>query len=161
MQIVKRLLLFGLSVFLIASCAHVPRSPDHTPEMTSIRQQYLADNPDGAYNAYIQRGEVVKGMNVVEVLASWGPPDSRHGVHGSSAETWSYEHTDDVNREFMVYELVFKSRTLARWAVSRQDTGSGTVSRRERTDVTRTEDPGDRIERRNTNDSGAVLKKKR
>ena len=75
MNILRLTLLVVTAIGLTASCAHVPRMQNNDPETATLRAQYLRENPNGAHNAEIQRGEVSRGMNAMEVLASWGIPE--------------------------------------------------------------------------------------
>ena len=65
----------AMLVVLLAACSHLPHM-ESTDSTSSLRQEYLEMHPDGKYNARIMKGEVVKGMGVIEVLASWGLPSA-------------------------------------------------------------------------------------
>jgi hypothetical protein len=85
--------------------------------MSSIREEYLRNNPDGKYNALITEGRVVKGMGILEVLASWGMPNDRRSTEEGDAEFWAYYAKDEHTQKYVSYELVFEKRILARWVV--------------------------------------------
>ena len=48
-----------------------------TEYIRMLRQEFFKTHPDGKYNEHIKKGEVVRGMDFLEVLASWGNPDAR------------------------------------------------------------------------------------
>lgn len=116
-----------VAIGIAASCTHVPRSPNGSYTIASVRKQYLDDHPDGKFNEQIIRGELVKGMNVIEVLASWGLPERRQWAGNSSEESWVYTARDEHSQDVITYELVFKARVLSRWIVGRGTAASGGV----------------------------------
>jgi hypothetical protein len=85
--------------------------------MTSIREEYLANHPEGVYNAYIREGRVVKGMGNVEVLAAWGLPNVRRPGKEAGVEYWEYYARDEQSNSIVSYELAFVERVLNRWSV--------------------------------------------
>lgn len=104
---------------LVTSCAYAPRVPEESNAVLSIRSDYIRTHPDGPYNAYIQRGEVVKGMQYLEVLASWGHPRSRLRVPSRRLEYWRYLTHDDVSGDWMQYTFVFENDVLLEWQMAR------------------------------------------
>lgn len=120
------ILLLGLIAGVATSCSHTPRSTRDPESLASIRAQYLQDNPDGQFNDSILRGELIKGMNVIEVLASWGLPELRS--FDSKTESWTYYLRDDLSPESRVYELTFTDRVLTGWSVDRTSAAVGGVT---------------------------------
>ena len=117
MKLIRCVLLVVVTLALAASCSRLPvsnRSDEHT---TSIRAEYLENHPDGKYNTHITEGRVVKGMGVVEVLASWGLPNTRRSVPQDNAEFWTYYAKDQQTQQVVSYELVFQAKVLSRWVV--------------------------------------------
>jgi hypothetical protein len=106
-----------VAVALAASCSQLPQSSRTDDQMTSIREEYLQNHPDGVYNAYIREGRVVKGMGVVEVLASWGLPNARRQAPEGEVEYWAYYARDEQSKQLLNYELIFESKVLNRWSV--------------------------------------------
>lgn len=133
-----RTLLALLVVCLVSACSHTP-TLESNPETESLRAQYLRENPNGVYNENIMRGEVVKGMNFVEVLASWGVPTQREQRNSGRSEVWSYRALDKSTSEFVLYDLVFDERVVKEWAVDRYTAGAG-VSTMTLSDQARTRD---------------------
>jgi hypothetical protein len=114
-----------VAIGLNASCAHVPRLLDEGPETARLRSEYLSNHPSGPHNAQIARGEVAKGMDAMEVLASWGVPQKRVAKPSQRRELWSYTSLDHYSGDYVVYELVFVDRVLERWNIDRATAGAG------------------------------------
>jgi len=125
MNILRNTLLVVTAIGLTASCAHVPRMQNNDPETVTLRAQYLSENPKGVHNDEIERGEVSKGMNAMEVLASWGMPEKREVKKGANEECWFYSARDKDNGDYIAYELVLVDLLLKRWHVNRGTAGAG------------------------------------
>jgi hypothetical protein len=117
MNLLRCIGLTMLVLALAASCSQLPQSSRTDEQMTSIREEYLANHPDGTYNAYIREGRVVKGMGNVEVLASWGLPNVRRPGPEPNVEYWEYYARDEQSKSLVSYELAFLDKVLNRWAV--------------------------------------------
>lgn len=76
--------------------------------------------PDGPHNDCINRGEVVKGMTLYEVLASWGIPDRRL-VADTGRERWVYVILDDLSMDWVCYEYDFTNNLLVDWTSTRSN----------------------------------------
>lgn len=121
-------LIASAAVLLLSACAHAPRAPEPSPALQSIRDKYLAENPDGTFNEQIRRGEIGKGMSMTEVMASWGAPvDRRADENHLAEESWFYVDRDPYSHDFMMYEIAFESRTVQRWYIMRGTVASGGV----------------------------------
>lgn len=127
MNSTQRILLVALVVGMATSCAHVPRMTNQDPERNSIRDEYLRDNPNGAFNQHIVRGEVVKGMSIIDVLAAWGMPEKRMWDGPTNKESWVYASRDEYSHDYLVYELIFENRKLSHWSINRGTVASGGV----------------------------------
>ncbi len=117
MKLIRCGLLVVVTLVFAASCSKLPpssRSDEHT---TSIRAEYLQNHPEGEHNAYIAEGRVVKGMGIVEVLASWGLPNARRSVAKDNSEFWTYYAKDEQTQQVVSYELVFQAKVLSKWVV--------------------------------------------
>jgi len=120
MRVFVRVATLGFVIFVViamTSCSSQLKLSKDMTDRTDIRQEYLHNNPDGQFNNHIVKSEVVKGMNVIEVLASWGLPDQRRTYSGVDSDVWTYYAVDDARNKVMSYDLVFESRTLSRWVV--------------------------------------------
>lgn len=108
----------GVAVAL-SSCTYTPRVPEESTAVLTLRSDYLHNHPTGQYNEHIVKGEVVKGMNPVEVLASWGAPDSRLRIPAKNVEYWRYVAQDDLSNDWVLYTFTFEKRHLVTWEMSR------------------------------------------
>jgi hypothetical protein len=117
-----------LTLASVLSCSHNPRKISGTESdyLLQLRQEYLAANPDGAYNEYIKRGEVVKGMDLLEVLAAWGHPE-RRTKESSLTEHWIYREVDEDSKDWVLYTFTFRRNVLAEWDLMRHFAAGGTI----------------------------------
>ena len=137
MRLLRCIGLTMLVLALAASCSQLPQSSRTDEQMTSIREEYLSNHPEGVYNAYIKEGRVVKGMGSVEVLASWGLPNVRRPGPEANAEFWEYYARDEQSNSLVSYELAFVDKLLTRWSVH-TDLASVLGTTKIGTDVNRT-----------------------
>lgn len=109
-----------LTTGLLAACSQVPRrTGDHETEYVRLlRQEYFKTHPDGQFNEHILRSEIVPGMDLLEVLASWGHPISRRKP-SPRQEQWFYREMDEVSKNWVEYKIVFRDNVLTDWWVSR------------------------------------------
>ncbi|MDH3216032.1 MAG: hypothetical protein OEN01_07030 [Candidatus Krumholzibacteria bacterium] len=114
-----------------ASCSHSPRLPRGTQEVASLRAEYLQNNPDDPFKGQILNSEVSKGMNVLQVLASWGLPNVRRGYAQGHSESWTYYAVDEHTQKLLSYELVFYKSTLSLWVMDGDAAGLGTLTPRD------------------------------
>lgn len=105
---------------LTAGCATAPPARTETPAIAELRDDYMKEFPDGPHNDHIRRGEVVKGMTLYEVLASWGIPDRRL-VSDSGHERWVYVLLDDLSMDWVCYEYDFRNNALVDWSTARSN----------------------------------------
>ena len=117
MNFLRRIGLALIVLALTASCSQLPQSSRTDEQMASIRAEFLQNHPEGMYNGYIQEGRVVKGMGIVEVLASWGLPNVRRPAPEGEVEFWEYYAKDEQTQRLVSYELVFEGKVLNRWAI--------------------------------------------
>jgi hypothetical protein len=114
----------ALSLWIVASaclfgCAASPPSRVETPAIRELRDDFLRTFPDGPNHDHIRRGEVVRGMNLFEVLASWGIPDARVVSTEGNRERWVYVLLDDLSLDWICYEYEFRGNELVDWSTTR------------------------------------------
>lgn len=114
---------------LLCSCTHNPRivSGTETDHLLKMRAEYLASNPTGPNNEFIMRGEVVKGMDILEVLAAWGHPKFRE-KRTPTSEQWTYHSVDEDSKDWYEYVFVFRDNLLSEWELTRNFVGGGSVN---------------------------------
>jgi hypothetical protein len=129
-------------------------------DVADLRSEYLRNNPEGEFNKHIVQSEVTKGMNVFEVLASWGLPHLRRGSQQSAAESWVYYTIDEHTDKVISYELVFIKDSLTRWIVDGNVPGLGTLTPRDLIGIpTVGLSPSGAEAKRASTDSGTLKKK--
>lgn len=118
-----------LLVVSVLSCSHTPRmSHDQETEyIRMLRQEFFKTNPDGEYNDRIRKGEVVRGMDFLEVLASWGNPDARRKPT-ENVEHWTYLELDEDSKDSVRYMFIFKKNILFDWELNRQFAKGGELN---------------------------------
>jgi hypothetical protein len=110
-----------LVVALTLACSQNPRRGDsgESDYIQMLRSEYFKTNPNGVYNEYIERGEVVRGMDFLEVLASWGNPIKREKP-SPNVEFWVYLEEDEGSKDWVQYKFVFNKSLLDDWEMTRQ-----------------------------------------
>jgi hypothetical protein len=103
-----------------AGCASAPPPRTETPAIAELRADYLKEFPDGPNNDHVRRGEIVKGMSLYEVLASWGVPDRRLATDNGH-ERWVYVLLDDLSMDWVAYEYDFRNNALVDWSTTRSN----------------------------------------
>lgn len=114
-----RALPFLLIAFVFACSQNPRKSQDgETEYIRMLRDEFFKTHPNGVYNEYIARGEVVRGMDFLEVLASWGNPIKREKPT-PNVEYWLYLEEDADSKDWVQYKFVFKKSVLDDWEVAR------------------------------------------
>jgi hypothetical protein len=118
---------------VIAACgaSTLRRSQVDFSDLADLRSEYTTRNPDSPYRDNVSRGEIVKGMDVFGVLASWGLPE-RRVPDGAEFERWLYIDSEDAANQPVGYALEFEKGVLKSWDVQRSGVGLKT---RETTDI--------------------------
>lgn len=127
MKYLSRIAILLVLIALVASCAHSPRSYKDSEAIKQIRLEYINSNPDSEYKEYVLKGEVVKGMGFMGVLASWGLPNVRRISESSLYEYWTYFTEDKDAGMWTMYELMFKDQMLVSWIVDKNIVGQGGI----------------------------------
>jgi hypothetical protein len=91
---------------------------NETEYIRMLREEFFKTHPDGEYNEYITRGEVVRGMDFLEVLASWGNPNKREKPT-ENVEYWLYRDDDENSGDWVQYKIVFRKNVLDDWELTR------------------------------------------
>lgn len=122
---ILRALPFLFAVLAVA-CSHNPRrgQTDQSEYIRMLREEFFKTHPDGAYNEYIARGEVVRGMDFLEVLASWGNPVKREKPT-PNVEYWLYLEEDEDSKDWVQYKFLFKKSVLDDWELARHGSQGG------------------------------------
>jgi hypothetical protein len=101
-------------------CATAPPSRTETPAISELRADYFKEFPNSPNNDHVRRGEIVKGMSLYEVLASWGIPDRRLAT-ADGHERWVYVIQDDLSMDWVAYEYDFRNNAVVDWSATRSN----------------------------------------
>jgi hypothetical protein len=109
-----------LLVLSIIACSQAPRmsQENETDYVRMLREEFFKSHPDGLYNEHIAKGEVVRGMDFLEVLASWGNPGSRE-IPTVNVEYWMYVDEDEDSTDKVEYKFIFRKNQLDDWELTR------------------------------------------
>jgi hypothetical protein len=88
-------------------------------ELTNIesREHFISTNPSSIYCENIRNGEIVRGMNIYEVIASWGLPNVYLVARKEPRENWIYYVQDLDTRSILIYTLTFNDNLLEGWGI--------------------------------------------
>lgn len=109
-----------LLLLTIVACSQTPRMSEdrETEYIRMLREEFFKTHPDGQFNEHIARGEVVRGMDFLEVLASWGNPSKREKPT-VSVEYWMYRDDDEDSGDWVQYKFIFRKNVLEDWELTR------------------------------------------
>jgi len=88
-------------------------------ELTDIksREHFISSNPGSIYCENIRNGEIIRGMNIYEVIASWGLPNVYLVSRKKPHENWIYYVEDQDTRSILIYTLTFSDDLLDDWDI--------------------------------------------
>jgi hypothetical protein len=88
-------------------------------ELTNLesREHFIATNPSSIYCENVRNGEIVQGMNIYEVIASWGLPNVYLVARKEPRENWIYYVQDADTRSILIYTLTFDDNLLEGWEI--------------------------------------------
>ena len=85
---------------------------------SSFRDEYTKLNPESPFCQNIKNGEITRGMNVQEVIASWGLPNVYLVSTKKSEEYWIYYIRNELSSSILIYTLVFlDDNKLSDWDI--------------------------------------------
>lgn len=126
----RRLIPFVIVLPLcFSACSSKPRAINDDVSVIQLREDYLNKHPSGKYNPYIAKGEVVRGMDFVEVSASWGLPETRWKSKDEKYEYWTFFGADELSGDWSRYTLVFEETVLTDWLLDRHFIKNGALTR--------------------------------
>jgi hypothetical protein len=123
-QILRALPVLFVTVFV--ACTQTPRMQEEkeTDYIRMLREEFFKSHPDGQYNDHIAQGEVVLGMDFLEVLASWGNPGKREKPT-ENVEYWMYLDEDEDSKDWVRYKFIFRKNILEDWELTRHVAAGG------------------------------------
>lgn len=107
----------ALLFLFMAGCSGL--STVERAELTNVesREHFISTNPNSIYCENIRNGEIVRGMNIYEVIASWGLPNVYLVAHKEPRENWIYYVQDQDTRSILIYTLTFNDDLLEGWGL--------------------------------------------
>lgn len=112
-------LLFAMSLLIFASgcsCTNQVEREDFTS--SSSREIYIEGHPESTFQENILNGEIIRGMNEDEVIASWGMPNVYLVSRVKDEERFVYYIQDKGANSVLVYALDFdEDNILYNWNI--------------------------------------------
>ncbi len=107
----------ALLFLCMAGCSGV--STVERAELTNLesREHFISSNPTSIYCENIRNGEIVRGMDIYEVIASWGLPNVYLVSQKKPRESWIYYVQDQDTRSILIYTLTFDDDLLEGWDI--------------------------------------------
>jgi hypothetical protein len=130
-MIMRRALAILAAFLMMASlgCSGVSTVERANLTAPAAREDYVKLHPDGTYNNCIINGEIVKGMGVYDVVASWGLPNVYAVSQVEPKEQWIYYIRDKDTWMVFAYTLTFENDTLQVWHIDqKRPIGLGIIS---------------------------------
>ena len=81
------------------------------------REHFIELNPNSLFCEYVRNGEIIRGMNIYEVIASWGLPNVYLVSRKDHSENWIYYVEDRDSRSILIYTLIFRENMLEAWEI--------------------------------------------
>ncbi len=110
--------LAALVVFSDLGCSCVSRIERENFVDSSFRDEYTKLNPESPFCQNIRNGEITRGMNGQEVIASWGLPNVYLVSAMKAEEYWIYYIRNEASSSILVYTLIFAGdNMLSDWDI--------------------------------------------
>ena len=106
-------LLFAMSLLIFVSgcsCTNQVEREDFTS--SDAREIFIEGHPESAFQENIRNGEIIRGMNEDEVIASWGMPNVYLTSRVREEERFIYYIQDKETSSVLVYMLDFDSDNI-------------------------------------------------
>ena len=110
-------LIAALLLVVMLGCSGV--STVERADLTKVesREHFIDLNPNSLFCEHIRNGEIVRGMNIYEVIASWGLPNVYLVSQENVSENWIYYVEDRDSRSILIYTLTFSDDKLETWEI--------------------------------------------
>ena len=101
-------------------CSHISHTEREFFTRPEAREQYIAANPDCQYSDQIRNGEIIRGMDIYEVIASWGLPNVYLVSKEEPNEYWIYYVQAEESKLVLIYTLTFRDIFLEGWDIDQK-----------------------------------------
>ena len=106
-------LLFAMPVLIFVSgCSSTSRIERENFTSSEAREIFIEGHPESAFQENIREGEIVRGMNEDEVIASWGMPSVYLTSRVKDEERFIYYIQDREANSVLVYMLDFDADNI-------------------------------------------------
>lgn len=119
MKITRTLIVVVLMCTAIG-CSGISQTEREFFTRPEAREQYIVDNPDCQFGNQIRNGEIIKGMDIYEVIASWGLPNVYLVSKEEPKEFWIYYVQDEDSKSVLIYSLTFEDDCLEGWDIDQK-----------------------------------------
>jgi hypothetical protein len=106
-------LLFAIpALFLLSGCSCTSQIEREDFTSSDSREIYIDGHPESVFQENIRNGEIVRGMNAEEVIASWGMPNVYLTSSARDEERFIYYIQDAEAKSVLVYMLDFDADNI-------------------------------------------------
>ena len=106
-------LLFAMPLLVFLSgCSCTSQVEREEFTSSAAREIYIEGHPESAFQENIRNGEIVRGMNEDEVIASWGMPNVYLTSREREEERFIYYVQDRSTNSVLVYMLDFDADNI-------------------------------------------------
>jgi len=106
-------LLFAVPlIFLVSGCSCTSQVEREDFTSSEVRELYAGEHPESAFQENIRNGEIVRGMNEDEVVASWGMPNVYLISREKDTQRFIYYIQDQDAASVLVYMLDFDADNI-------------------------------------------------
>ena len=106
-----------LLVIVMLGCSGVLTVEQADLTKLESREHFIELNPNSQFCEHIRNGEISRGMNIYEVIASWGLPNVYLVSQKEPNENWIYYVEDPDSRSILIYTLTFRDDSLEAWEI--------------------------------------------
>ncbi len=106
-----------LVVSIMLGCSGVSTVEQADLTRLESREHFIELNPNSLFCEYVRNGEIIRGMNIYEVIASWGLPNVYLVSRQDHSENWVYYVEDRDSRSILIYTLTFREEMLETWEI--------------------------------------------
>ncbi|HUV36337.1 MAG TPA: hypothetical protein VMX58_05310 [Patescibacteria group bacterium] len=115
----------GILIIVVLLCTAIGCSSIYKTEREyftrpEVREEYIADHPGCRYGDQIRDGEIIRGMDIYEVIASWGLPNVYLVSKEEPKEFWIYYVQDGESKLVLIYTLTFDDACLEGWDIDQK-----------------------------------------
>jgi hypothetical protein len=108
------------SLVAASGCSCVSQMERANLTTAESRERYVSSNPGSQFKLNVANGEIVRGMSINDVVASWGLPNVYVVAKEKPREHWIYYMYEESTNSILEYTLSFSADTLEDWDVDQR-----------------------------------------